>query len=253
MAWDKTKPAGNTPLNASDNLIRQNWAALEDALARDHNFPGTEGSDAGEHEKVTLREQTEKPSIAAGKHVLYAKNDGIYIEKSDGTEIKIFSFDINKVVNIEEINNVDNADKVDGFDASQTKTGDTIPVADENGWINDWINQGEGSGLDADKIRGLDGDFSCMKGSNGYTKLPNGIIIQWGVVGNIQGDGEITVNFNIEFPHLCFVVVATADVPFNTDQWATVRDINTTSFVARMEYYAGNKGEGTIKWIAIGY
>jgi len=250
MTWNKDKPAGSDPLNISDDLIRQNWAALEDALARDHNFPGTEGTDAGEHEKVTLREQTEKPPVATGKHVLYAKSDGIYIEKSDGTEIKLFDFDIEKLTNAD---SADNADKVDGFDASQTPSPNTIAVADDNGWINDWINQGEGSGLDADKIRGLDGDFSCVKGSNGYTRLPNGIIIQWGVVGNIQGDEEITVNFNIEFPHLCFVVVATADVPFNIDQWATVRDINTTSFVARMEYYAGNKDDGTIKWIAIGY
>jgi len=48
-----------------------------------------------------------------------------------------------------------NADTVDNFHASQTPAANTIPVADANGFINAWVNQGEGSGLDADLIRGL--------------------------------------------------------------------------------------------------
>ncbi len=38
---------------------------------------------------------------------------------------------------------------------------------------------GDGSGLDADLLRGLPADFTANIGQNGYTKLPNGLIIQW--------------------------------------------------------------------------
>jgi len=49
-----------------------------------------------------------------------------------------------------------NADTVDGFHASQTPTANTIPVADSEGYINAWVKQGVGSGLDADKLDGKD-------------------------------------------------------------------------------------------------
>ena len=99
MSWDKNKPAGSQKIRLSDDEIRANWAALEDALGRDHNFPGTEGVDAGEHNWVMLREQSSKPSVDTDKHALYAKSDGVYIEKEDGTEIKIFDFTNEQLVN----------------------------------------------------------------------------------------------------------------------------------------------------------
>jgi len=98
MTWDKNKPAGSQKIRLSDDEIRANWAALEDALGRDHNFPGTEGVDAGEHNCVTLRERSSKPAVDTDKHALYAKADGVYIEKEDETEIKIFDFSTDKLV-----------------------------------------------------------------------------------------------------------------------------------------------------------
>lgn len=58
MAFDATKPAGTTKIRLSDEEIRANWAALEDALARNHTFPGVLGSTAGEHSAFELRDQT---------------------------------------------------------------------------------------------------------------------------------------------------------------------------------------------------
>lgn len=49
MAWDAAKPSGSQKLRLSDEEIRANWEALEDALNREHTFPGTLGSTAGQH------------------------------------------------------------------------------------------------------------------------------------------------------------------------------------------------------------
>jgi len=67
---------------------------------------------------------------------------------------------------------------------------------------------GEGSGLDADLLRGLPADFSCSKTQNGYTKLPNGLIIQWGRYDGGE-DEPVQINFPITFPTTCFSVVIT--------------------------------------------
>jgi len=61
---------------------------------------------------------------------------------------------------------------------------------------------GEGSGLDADLIRGLPADFSCDLSENGYTKLPNGLIIQWiKLTGTINNYNRFNINFPISFPN----------------------------------------------------
>lgn len=73
MAWDKSKPEGSRPIREGDDAIRDNNDALEDALGRDHLFPGAMGSTAGEHTVVTLGVQSTDPAAAAGKGKLYSK------------------------------------------------------------------------------------------------------------------------------------------------------------------------------------
>jgi hypothetical protein len=51
--WDKTKPSSvefvsNWPTEATNN-----WGALEDALGREHTFPGDQGTTAGQHRAAT--------------------------------------------------------------------------------------------------------------------------------------------------------------------------------------------------------
>jgi len=110
-------------------------------------------------------------------------------------------------------NGLINADKVDGFDASPTPSANTIPVADANGSLKDWIADsellakiknvdGSGSGLDADLLRGLPADFTCSKTESGYTKLPNGLIIQWiKLNGTLSNYASFDINFPISFPN----------------------------------------------------
>lgn len=49
MAFDASKPAGSQKIRLSDEEIRANQAAVEDAFNREHTFPGVMGSTAGQH------------------------------------------------------------------------------------------------------------------------------------------------------------------------------------------------------------
>jgi hypothetical protein len=68
MAWDKNKPAGSQKIRLSDEEIRENWNCIEDALAREHTFPGTFGGTAGQHTPLltALQKQTHRAAAAGG-------------------------------------------------------------------------------------------------------------------------------------------------------------------------------------------
>lgn len=90
--WDKTKPAATDKLRISDNDLRDNAAALEDAIGRNHNFPGNEGSDAGEHTVVELQDQAGDPTTPASVIGLYNNADSLYFRKANsGTITEIIS------------------------------------------------------------------------------------------------------------------------------------------------------------------
>lgn len=65
MAWDKNKPAGSQKIRLSDEEIRANNTALEDALAREHTFPGVLGGTAGKHTPLIANLQKQLYTAAA--------------------------------------------------------------------------------------------------------------------------------------------------------------------------------------------
>jgi len=149
------------------------------------------------------------------------------------------------------LNLINNSDMVDGFHASQIPQANTIPVANSDGSLKDWITDnellskiknvdGEGSGLDADLLRGLPADFTCNKSQSGYTKLPNGLIIQWGYTT------ENTVTFPIAFPNETFTVVIQLRGVNNPDRESSVYNVTTNGFNI-------SSGVSVFYWIAIGY
>ena len=75
---------------------------------------------------------------------------------------------------------------------------------------------GTGSGLDADLVRGLPADFTLNKATNGYQKLPSGLIIQWAYYS--AGDNAHTYTFPIAFPTACLNVTANAADGANATQ-----------------------------------
>lgn len=92
------------------------------------------------------------------------------------------------------------------------------------------------------------GVFSCLltnsQNSNGYTRLPNGVYLQWGTTG--ASTGGITTNFPIAFPTACWGVIG-----INTNQTnppAPSISYSRTSFTATVV-----AGGPTISWFAVGY
>jgi hypothetical protein len=91
--FDKTKPAGTTKLRLSDDQIRDNWDAIEDALDRmGMKFPSGYGVDAGELLVPIFQKQDADPDTpAADKLKLYAKTVGaqprLYV-KDPGGDVK---------------------------------------------------------------------------------------------------------------------------------------------------------------------
>lgn len=89
--FDKTKPAGTTKLRLSDDQIRDNWDAIEDALVRmGMKFPTGYGVDAGELLVPIFQKQIADPATpAADKLKLYAKTVGsqprLYIKDPGGS------------------------------------------------------------------------------------------------------------------------------------------------------------------------
>jgi len=94
--WDKDKPAGSTKIRLSDEQIRANNAALEDAIGRDHSFPGAQGTTAGQHLQVTFYEPLgADPDPGANSGALYLKDDAakgeLHFEDEDDNVIQLSS------------------------------------------------------------------------------------------------------------------------------------------------------------------
>ena len=111
---------------------------------------------------------------------------------------------------------------------------------------------GEGSGLDADLIRGLPADFACDLASNGYQKLPSGLIIQWGVAATTSDD-LVTVIFPITYPNKCFFVVVGGHQE-NKENAGSVMTWNYTTSGFVLDRSNDNyTGEWNFYWMSIGY
>lgn len=89
MAFDKTKPAGTTPLKTSDDQIRANNEALETAIGQDHDF-ATGGTQTGKHKQVIFKAPITKPSLAADEGALFTKTvstkSELVYEDEDGND-----------------------------------------------------------------------------------------------------------------------------------------------------------------------
>lgn len=92
------------------------------------------------------------------------------------------------------------------------------------------------------------------KTANGYTKLPNGMILQWGVSGNVAGDYSTSVTFPIAFPTACLnVQVAAYQGNAGPDTWANLVAFNATSATLGRGFNGGYNVSLPMYWMAIGY
>ncbi len=91
-----------------------------------------------------------------------------------------------------------------------------------------------------------DGVFSLV--GNGYTKLPNGLILQWGV-NSVATDTNLVITFPLAFPNTCFSVSGSSMLN-DLSNWEGIKVIATSaaSFTAQNAIATAN-----LMWIAVGY
>lgn len=87
--------------------------------------------------------------------------------------------------------------------------------------------------------------------TNGYAKLPNGLIIQWGTF-TCSSSGASTVTLPITFPKAFLNVTATQSTQTNNSAVANCVITNTSSFSASL-YTGSAYAARNICWFAIGY
>lgn len=56
-------------------------------------------------------------------------------------------------------------------------------------------------------VKMLSNDWTKSTGASGYTKLPNGVYIQWGETASINSGTNTSVNFPTAFPNACRQVI----------------------------------------------
>ena len=103
--------------------------------------------------------------------------------------------------------------------------------------------------------------------SIGYTKLPNGFILQWGYVdwtNPSSNEGSyiyVTINFPITFPNKCLILVATNKLPDtgyeSTEHTLATQIVSNSQGKIRVERVYGTNPSGHEQghtfWLAIGY
>lgn len=98
MAWDKTKPAGSQKIRLSDEEIRENNDCLEDALGRNHTFPGTKGSTAGEHTVIELVDQAGDLTQEAGMIKIWNNGGTLKVVYPGGSALPLASIPTNEII-----------------------------------------------------------------------------------------------------------------------------------------------------------
>lgn len=98
-------------------------------------------------------------------------------------------------------------------------------------------------------------DMAHSTTANGYVKLTNGLIIQWGRGNSVNGETSVETQFPITFPTACLRVVASpfcSNANASVDGWVQVMSYDTSKF-KYFGQYNGDVGGIACDYIAIGY
>jgi len=133
VAWDKNKP-GNVKLRVGRQEILANNDALEPALSRDHNFPGTPTTDDGEHLKITLHAPlADDPTAETDKGFLYLKDVSakaeLFFEDEDGHEIQLTTGGTLNMAGVMFLAGAQDVSGAKTFQATLTMSGANIAMA----------------------------------------------------------------------------------------------------------------------------
>lgn len=96
------------------------------------------------------------------------------------------------------------------------------------------------------------GQFLASYTSNGYQKLPSGIIIQWGVTPTIVSGGSLLVTYPIAFPNGATSVLATVGGGVPTQSYIPSIALSSASQVTISHWASAGAGASYL-WLAIGF
>jgi hypothetical protein len=89
------------------------------------------------------------------------------------------------------------------------------------------------------------------KATNGYQKLPGGLIIQWGTISSLGDNVSETITFPLAFPTAVVSFVATAEGTSALSDVAYIfRSLTTTNVIVTQMFNSSNVGG---RYMAIGY
>ncbi len=98
----------------------------------------------------------------------------------------------------------------------------------------------------------LGAQFTTNWGGIGYVRLPNGIIIQWGVDSSGAASAR-TITFPTAFPNRCFGVAAVGAAASGSARVVAYDSISRLNFVARVKNLSDALTTNAFAWMAIGF
>jgi len=87
--------------------------------------------------------------------------------------------------------------------------------------------------------------------TDGYQKLPSGLIMQWGTTPSISNDGSYAVTFPIAFPTACVTVQVCGKLGATTASAAY--SIGTGNYTTTGVTIYNDASTQTTSWFAVGY
>lgn len=93
-------------------------------------------------------------------------------------------------------------------------------------------------------------DFDNSLVTSGYQKLPNGLILQWGVQSPVSNGTTETRNFPIVFPNAVFTVNGSVGPSTSTNLMLAIETLNLQQFKFET---SGTGGSSDVHWFAIGH
>lgn len=106
----------------------------------------------------------------------------------------------------------------------------------------------------AEAFQGANQNFVPTYGSNGFQKLPGGLIFQVGATGSIVSGGNVLVTFPTPFPNACLGVFASlAGITVSQSTSITTGSGSVTKTDARIYHYANNGSASSYTYFAVGF
>ena len=266
--------AGPNKTEPSADLVAKGWDFKQKPSADEFNYILNNLGEWVEYLKTVVIEAT--PEATANTLALRDTNGSFKVKQLISTAPNGITPLV--VTSTTKVNNL-NADLLDGMNPTSVVTPSTVCSRDGNGDVAARYFVGNlngnadtttkwktartltATGFATGTATGIDGSgnislelsmgsgFTNSKTQNGYTYLPNGVIMQWGYAA-IAGVGTTRVTFPVSFPNVCFQVFPTlVGVAEDTITYAKTSSSTNGGAVILVD---ANNGTG-VSWFAIGY